>query len=99
MADSAAAIERFLAGKSRPDLERDEVLRAAVLHHLVIIGEAASRVSSLTRDKAPSIPWKAIASTRNHLVHGYFSVDWDIVWPTASAEIQDLRIQIEALLK
>jgi uncharacterized protein with HEPN domain len=43
--------------------------------------------------------WTAIAGTRNRLVHGYFDIDADIVWKTASEEIPELRRALESLLK
>jgi len=52
--------------------------------------EAASKVSDDTRSACPEIPWSAIADMRNRLIHGYFDIDVDIVWNTASIEIPAL---------
>lgn len=54
-----------------------------------VIGEAASRVSDETRAANPAIPWSAIVGMRNRLVHGYFDIDTEIVWKTATEELAD----------
>jgi len=58
----------------------DDVLALAVTHLLEILGEAAKGVTDVTRANLPDIPWSEMAATRDRLIHGYFSVDLDIVW-------------------
>jgi uncharacterized protein with HEPN domain len=65
----------------------------------VVVGEAASKVTSETREAAPSIPWTAIVSMRNRLIHGYFDIDTDLVWRTATEEIPGLRRALKALFE
>lgn len=88
---SAELIEKFLNGKSKADVLQDQLLQAAVLHHLTIIGEAAARLSPAIKGRASSVPWQDIAGTRNHLVHGYFAVNWDLIWDTLQSELGQLR--------
>ncbi len=47
-----------------------------------IIGEAAARVGTESREKYPSIPWLQVVGIRNRLVHGYDAVDLDVLWDT-----------------
>jgi uncharacterized protein with HEPN domain len=35
---------------------------------------------------------------RDHLVHGYFSVDYDIVWDASTRKVRELREQIQRLI-
>jgi uncharacterized protein with HEPN domain len=51
------------------------------------------------RNAYPAIPWKAIAGMRDRLIHGYFSVDYDIVWDVIENKLPELQPQIEAILK
>jgi uncharacterized protein with HEPN domain len=55
------------------------MLLFALVHAIGIFGEAASKLSPETRASAPEIPWSAIVSMRNRLIHGYFDVDMTIV--------------------
>jgi uncharacterized protein with HEPN domain len=86
------------AGRKRADLESDEMLLLALTRLIEIIGEAASGVSSECREANPSIPWQQVIGARNHLIHGYFDVDCDIVWQIAELDLpklaSDLRIII-----
>ncbi|HUO53968.1 MAG TPA: HepT-like ribonuclease domain-containing protein [Rhodoblastus sp.] len=60
MIDAAEAVQRFVAGCRRGDLDADEMLRFALVRAVEIIGEAAAKVSGETRAERPSIPWPAI---------------------------------------
>lgn len=74
------------------------MLLFAVVRAIEVIGEAASRVSDETRAANPAIPWSAIVGMRNRLVHGYFDIDTEIVWKTATGEIADLLPRRRALI-
>ena len=41
-------------------------IRAAVLHELAVIGEAAATVSTVTRDRRPKLPWRETVAFRRH---------------------------------
>jgi hypothetical protein len=56
---------RFLDGRTREDLDRDELLQFAVLHATALIGEAATRLSPEFRQDHPEVPWREIIGTRN----------------------------------
>ncbi|MDO8730553.1 MAG: DUF86 domain-containing protein [Candidatus Omnitrophota bacterium] len=51
------------------------------------------RLSSLQE-----IPWKDIAGTRDRLTHGYFDVDYDVVWEIISADLPALVTQLKKLV-
>ncbi|MCF7936453.1 MAG: DUF86 domain-containing protein [Synergistales bacterium] len=95
--ESIAAIERYLhCGRQRFD--GDELLQGWFVWHLQIIGEAVRALPQEVRDRAPDIDWNRIIGMRNVLVHGYFGIDTEIVWITASRDLPVLKTQIEALL-
>ena len=83
-------------GKTRPDLDGNRQLNLALTRLLEIIGEAASRMSEDERARYTVIPWPHIVGLRNRLIHGYDSVDFDILWQIVT---QDLPPLIEALGK
>jgi uncharacterized protein with HEPN domain len=82
------AIDRYRA------CERGEFDR-----HLQIIGEAARHVPDEVRGMAPDIPWNKIIGMRNILVHGYFTIDLDIVWDAVQQDVPLLKPAVVALLK
>jgi uncharacterized protein with HEPN domain len=97
--EAGNAIDRFLKGKNENDFLDSELLQSAVLHKLTIIGEAAVRISEDLKTRYPDIEWKAIIGFRNIAVHAYFSINWKIVWETATNRIAPLREQIHTILK
>ena len=44
------------------------------------------------------MPWQAIAGMRDRLIHGYFAVDYEIVWDVVQKKVPPLREQLEAIL-
>lgn len=57
-------IEAIVASTSEDTFLNDEVLTAAVLHHLTVIGEAISRLSNELRERRPQVPWRQIIAVR-----------------------------------
>ena len=95
MLDAVERIRRYLEGVNREDFEADEVLQDAVIRQLEILGEAASRVDTEYRSSTPQIPWSKVISTRNRLIHGYLSVDMEIVLRTATHHVPQLRSSLK----
>jgi uncharacterized protein with HEPN domain len=76
----------------------DRKTQSAVLHQILILGEAAKRVSKAYRDQHPEIPWRQMAGMRDVLIHAYESVDVDEVWNTVNEEVPELLRKIEPLI-
>ncbi|MFQ5913823.1 MAG: DUF86 domain-containing protein [Nitrospinota bacterium] len=96
MLDHAREAVTFLHGRDRGDLDLDRILSLALVRLVEFVGEAANRVSEDTRTRHPVIPWPQIVGLRNRLIHGYDSVDMDILWKIVD---QDLPLMIEELEK
>jgi uncharacterized protein with HEPN domain len=90
MIEAAEAIDGFVAGRKRADLDTDRMLLFALVRAIEIIGEASSRVSSETRATAHAVPWAQITAMRNRLIHAYFDIDHDVLWRTAIQEVPAL---------
>jgi uncharacterized protein with HEPN domain len=76
----------------------DEVLRRAVVRSIEVIGEAAKGVPIEFRTRYPQVDWKLMAGKRDRLIHGYFGIDYDIVWDVATQEASILKAQLEHIL-
>jgi len=96
--EAADAIQRFLKNIEQNTFLQNELLQSAVLQKLMIIGEAASRLSEEFRDKHPEIEWEDIIGFRNIAVHAYFAVEWSIVWVAATQEAPELKRKIAKIL-
>ena len=69
------------------------------MRNLEIVGEATRALSADTTGRAPAIAWRKVAGMRDHLVHGYFGVDLDIVWNAIADDLPGLRSAVEQLLE
>ncbi len=87
---------KAVAGRARHDLDGDPVLAAALERFIEVIGEAASRVSGEARSRLPGVPWLEIIGMRNRLVHGYASVDHNILWDVVSSDLPALLRILES---
>jgi uncharacterized protein with HEPN domain len=88
-----------ISGRTEKDFLDDEVLSFAVAQNLVIVGEAAARISPALKAKYPAIPWVDITGMRNFIIHEYFGVHWPLVWRTVVNRAPEFRAQIAAIVE
>jgi uncharacterized protein with HEPN domain len=98
MLDFAREALAITQGKTPADLSTDRLLDLALLHLVTLIGEAASRVPKDLHDKYSDIEWASIISMRNRIVHGYDTVDYDILWETISQDLPRLIASLEKIV-
>ena len=101
MVDAISRIQRYLSHVSETGFMGDEKTQDAVVRNFEVIGEAARHVQTMHEDYAaahPEVPWGLMYAMRNRVAHGYFQVDWNLIWRTAHGELPALREQIERLL-
>ena len=97
MQDSASTAMRYR--DEAPDGWLDDGLRMdAIVRRVELVGEAASRVPVEDRDQFPSIEWREIIGIRQHLVHGYDRIDFDILDGVLRHNLPRLVQRIEELL-
>ncbi|MGH3963654.1 MAG: HepT-like ribonuclease domain-containing protein [Pseudonocardiaceae bacterium] len=83
MIEAAEQAIALTAGTTTEDIQADRQRRDALLWNVTVLGEAASQVSEQTRAAFPEVEWRQPARLRNRIVHGYWSIDLDILHTTA----------------
>lgn len=86
------------AGKAREDVLGDPVRERAVIRSLEIVGEAARALPPEFHQTHPEIEWRKVGGMRDRLIHGYFSVNHDIVWDVITVHIPKLAIVVNSAL-
>ena len=74
-------------GLSYDNFIEDETLKRAFVRSLEIIGEASGNIPEEFRQINPDIKWRDMAGMRNVLIHGYFGIDYKIVWDVITNHI------------
>ena len=96
MLEAARDAAGMAAGRTRRDLERDMMLRRALVNAVQEVGEAAAKISPAGRARLAALPWGQIVGMRNRLVHGYDRINLDMLWAVAAEELPGLIQGLEA---
>jgi len=77
----------------------DETLQRAFVRSLEIIGEAVKNLPDDLKASHPDLDWRRMAATRDRLIHGYFSVDFELVWDIIQNKIPPLDAGVRRILQ
>lgn len=69
-----------------------------MVYAIEIIGEAARHIPNSLRNKYPDIAWTKATGMRDHIAHGYFGIDLEIVWKTIHNDLPILRRNLVLML-
>lgn len=97
--DAMHRIEEYTGGMVYEDFMKKNLVQAAVIREIEIIGEATKRLSDDIREKYSDIPWKKMAGIRDKLVHDYMGVDMDAIWDTVERDIPQLKKRIKGVIE
>ncbi len=96
---AAARAREYVDGRSWRDYEADSMLRSAVERQFEIVGEALNQLRRVDEDLAAGISdLPRIVAFRNVLIHGYASIDDQLVWEAATERTPRLIEVIDGLL-
>ena len=95
---AARLVVSFVQGIDKAAFMADAKTQSAVLHQLLVLGEAVLRLTAEFCQRQPGIPWRQIAGMRNILIHEYDDVDLEEVWRTVGTDIPALIAHVGALV-
>ncbi|MBI3362679.1 MAG: DUF86 domain-containing protein [Chloroflexi bacterium] len=98
MLDHAREAVALAVSKSRADLDANRLLELSLLHLITIVGEAASRIPRDVQSQHDQVPWDQIVGMRNRIVHGYASINLDILWQTVVEDLPPLISDLEKIV-
>jgi uncharacterized protein with HEPN domain len=97
--DAIDKIEQFVGDISYQEFIQDDKTSTAVVKKIEIIGEAIKNIPPAIRAKYRNIPWRDIVGMRNKISHGYFGIDYEIVWAVIKQKLPVLKAQVTQMLK
>lgn len=98
MIDAATQAQSLVAGVDLPALAEDRQRRDALLWNFTVLGEAAARVNAEVKRRFPDLAWEQPTRLRNRIVHGYWSIDLEILHTAANEQLPDLADQLRGVL-
>jgi uncharacterized protein with HEPN domain len=63
-----------------------------------VLGEAAGQLSAEVKDKFPDMPWQQPIRLRNRIVHGYWSIDLEVLHTTATEQLPAFTANLRTVL-
>jgi uncharacterized protein with HEPN domain len=95
MLDACRSVLQFRGAVDLAGFLENREKQSAVLHQLMVIGEAAKRLSTGFRAAHPEMPWSDIAGMRDRLIHEYDDVDLMLVWTALDVHVVQLMNFLE----
>lgn len=87
MIEAAERAGQLVAGVTVQELQADRLRSESLLWNFTVLGEAAAQLSDELKERFPEIPWQQPARLRNRIVHGYWSIDMEILHTTANDQL------------
>jgi uncharacterized protein with HEPN domain len=101
LADMADRINKIFAYTEGLNLEqfcKDRRTVDSVCFNLAVLGEAANKVPSQVQQQLSDVPWRKIISTRNKLIHGYSTIDDELIWDIVKTDLPNLLRTLERVV-
>lgn len=99
MIDAAEQARSLVAGLGVEDIANDRLRRDALLWNFTVLGEAANQLTAIFKVAHPEISWSHPARLRNRIVHGYWSIDLEVLHSTATHDLPAYIEQLRALIR
>lgn len=85
-------------GKTKNEIEADELLIDSIMFRIIQISENNSRLTEQFKSRHKEVPWLAIKGMRNRIVHDYGFMDLTIVYDTVIHGIPEMLEKLQNIL-
>ena len=98
MIDAAEQAQQLVAGHDVEEFALDRQRRDALLWNFTVLGEAAAQLPEAFKAAHPHINWSRPSQLRNRIVHGYWSIDLEVLHATATDDLPGYVAQLKVVL-
>jgi len=91
--DAAREAMNLIQGMDKPAFLADRRTQLAVVALLSVIGEATGNIlrrHAEFTEAHPEIPWRKMRGLRNRVTHGYFSINFELIWMITQRDLPAL---------
>lgn len=96
MQEAIEKISSYVDAMTFTDFQSDTRTVDAVVHNLLVIGEAARCLPASIKENHPDIDWIAINGLRNRIAHEYFGLSLSVIWEIVQRDLPRLQQQLSA---
>lgn len=92
-------IKEYVDGHSEVEFLRNTLLQDAVIRNIEILGEASNNIMKRFPEFSTEhheIPWEAVYYMLNRIIHGYATIDYELVWIVINRDIEDLDAKLRS---
>lgn len=97
--EAARNIEEDTFGLSYAEFIADRRRRDAVVRNFEIIGEATKKLPTDLKARYPTVAWKQVAGLRDVIAHGYFHIDYEILWGIVTNTLPKFKTEVIKIRK
>ncbi|WP_221620321.1 DUF86 domain-containing protein [Arachnia propionica] len=98
MEGAISRILEIVGNHSTETFRQDQLRLDALLWNFTVLGEAAAKLRPSLEAIYPEIPWRRPIGLRNRIVHGYWSIDLEILMATARKDLLPLKNQLNKIV-
>jgi uncharacterized protein with HEPN domain len=93
-------IEEYVSELDEMAFLGNKLVQDAVVRNFEVIGEASNNIEKRFPEFVaahPELPLTSAYQMRNAVAHGYFQLDFEILWKTIQRDLPDLHTKVEAI--
>ena len=93
-------IEEYVADLDEMTFLDNKLIQDAVIRNFEVIGEASNNIEKRFPEFVaahPELPLTSAYQMRNAVAHGYFQVDFEILWKTIQRDLPGLHTKVEGI--
>jgi len=96
--ESIEAIYEYVKYIDFSEFKTDRKTYQAVIREFEIIGEAIKNIYQFLEKCYPNYPFREVIDFRNRICHGYFGIDFFVIWNAIYYDLPKLREIIQNIL-
>ena len=93
-------IEEYVSELEEMAFLGNKLVQDAVIRNFEVIGEASNNIEKRFPEFVaahPELPLTSAYQMRNAVAHGYFQVDFEILWKTIQRDLHGLHTKVEEI--
>ena len=100
MLEAIERIEEYVSDVDEMAFLGNRLVQDAVIRNFEVIGEASNNIEKRFPEFVaahPELPLASAYQMRNAVAHGYFQVDFEILWKTIHRDLPGLHTKVEEI--